>query len=842
MAEIVSLLDVIKRGGYEASLITTFNATLPYYEEVVLRKLVAAGCRHNVVLMDHRQCAVAWGSEATRPRLAGHAYTLLPIRVPGAFHPKVCLLLGPKKASILVGSHNLTLSGLGFNREVSNWIEVAGAKDGEGAALLAAIWAGVKEWLERARSDAPEPLLESALALSRYVVPLIVNAGAMTSTALLLQNPGGATLFEQLTERVPKTVRRIAVLGPFFDLHLEFLKQLQQQWPNAELVVGLDPDTVQHPGSVATAPLHYVDVRGHWDGRGGYLHAKVLYFEAERTADDVLVSGSANPSRPAWLARSDDGNAEAMVLRSGAGVRQVAEDMGLRRLFGQPALAPDALAAISRSAPQHSDEVSALPVWLGYSMADDLIRIHGRRGDANQLSVVLLDAYDREFENVVPCSLQQDYFDVRITVDPAAVRSGLVYENGLLRARVMVQHPALLLESSRSSRQAEIRAALNELGSDGADIANVIAMVQRVIFSDQTEKEVALSIRERAERSQQKVSVAPLESLAISPDALPRERRKAALLKSGDIAYLLDVLVRRLGVGLEGSTTSTDRSGRSEEEQIDQDDDELPDIPVATTMETDEKIAQAVSSRSKTLCLRMTEQLKAAAKDSSRAVGVLVQLVAVLALLRELRHLEKHPRWRRSGLRLVGEAPRQQLLDRSIHYLLGSDTSLLKVVDELAGGACDESMHLRALLLWLAWDLGLALSPDAGRLLDINERNRQLQANALFLVLAPPVASDTALEVALSESVYRTCRDTPAAIGHATQWLKQHMDFGAAWASGFHQVETLQVGGFCCVPGVIDEPRVVIEIDSGRVGVWDFDQRRMLMLDRVRPVGAGVSA
>ena len=96
MPDPVSILDVIKRGGYEASLITTFNATLPFYEEVLLRKLVWAGCRHNVVLMDRSQCAVSWSSEATRPRLAGHAYTLLPIGAPGAFHPKLCLLVGPK--------------------------------------------------------------------------------------------------------------------------------------------------------------------------------------------------------------------------------------------------------------------------------------------------------------------------------------------------------------------------------------------------------------------------------------------------------------------------------------------------------------------------------------------------------------------------------------------------------------------------------------------------------------------------------------------------------------------------------------------------------------------------
>ena len=74
------------KGGYEASLIATFNAYLPFYEEVVLRRLVNAGVRHNVLLMDARQYSVSLQSHP--PRLAGRDYTLASVAVPGAFHPK----------------------------------------------------------------------------------------------------------------------------------------------------------------------------------------------------------------------------------------------------------------------------------------------------------------------------------------------------------------------------------------------------------------------------------------------------------------------------------------------------------------------------------------------------------------------------------------------------------------------------------------------------------------------------------------------------------------------------------------------------------------------------------
>ena len=53
----LSFFDLLKKGSFETSLITTYNAFLPFYEEVVLRKLVAIGCRHNVVLMDKAEWA-----------------------------------------------------------------------------------------------------------------------------------------------------------------------------------------------------------------------------------------------------------------------------------------------------------------------------------------------------------------------------------------------------------------------------------------------------------------------------------------------------------------------------------------------------------------------------------------------------------------------------------------------------------------------------------------------------------------------------------------------------------------------------------------------------------------
>jgi len=98
----ISITDLICRGGFEASLITTFNAYLPFYEEVVLRYLISNGCRHNILLMDKSQFNDCMQSEELRPQAAGFDYTLIPIKASGAFHPKIVLLIEPiAKPSII---------------------------------------------------------------------------------------------------------------------------------------------------------------------------------------------------------------------------------------------------------------------------------------------------------------------------------------------------------------------------------------------------------------------------------------------------------------------------------------------------------------------------------------------------------------------------------------------------------------------------------------------------------------------------------------------------------------------------------------------------------------------
>lgn len=841
MPDGVSIFEVIKRGGYEASLITTFNATLPFYEEVVLRKLVGAGCRHNVVLMDRQQCALSWESEALRPRRAGYDYTLLPVGVAGAFHPKVCLLLGPRKAAILIGSHNLTLSGFGYNREVTNWVEVAGPKDLEGTAVLAAAWKMVRGWIEIERGTAPDALLDSALAITNFVSPLIASAGEMETVIAIGQRPGQRSLIEQLSDMAPRNVSRIGVVGAFFDREQSMIKELSKRWPAAEIVVGIDPQTVELPGSPDMTIATYVDARPLWPGESGYLHAKAIYLETDDVAMDAFVSGSANPSRPAWMATASAGNVEAVLLRLGQEARAVAETIGLRGVFGLPALPQDVCADIAARCTPRIDEGQprAIPLYSG--VADSVagqLRIFGTGSLPDVTVATLFGASMEELEKISKIESVGTHLVLSPEVSLTGIRSCLLASGGEIVARVMVLHPAVLEAASRSSKQYQIRAALGGLGSSEGDISKLIATVEKVIFADETAREVDQAVREHQERRAAATSKAGPESLTISVADMAKTKKKTRLLKSGDLACLIDVLLRHLSEGLERVGIDTDKSGRTEEEQIGKEDVEpveADEETQAATALSDLEIACRVAAKARSMTRKMVKQLELAARDEPRRVGAVVKLVAVLALIRQLRQLDKLKRWRATGQLLVDERDRRYVLDQSIKYLFGTKNPLIEVLDSVAGESTDEATQLRVLLLWLAWDVGEELTEQIDRslLFEPAALRSRLQANAFFVKLMPCVVREEDAKADLQESIQRTTKPTPEAAQRAAQWLARHWEFGSRWARGTHELADLRIGGFCRVQAQGGDPRVVVELDHDNVGFWNFDQVKRFRRDRV---------
>jgi hypothetical protein len=505
----ISLLDELRKGGYEASLITTFNAYLPFYEEVVLRRLINAGVRHNVLLMDERQYSASMASHP--PKLAGRRYTLLPVKVPGAFHPKLIFLVGKHKGLVAVGSHNMTLAGFGFNRELTNVVKIQGADDVDGVSIAHDAWSEVEAWLEHFAMRVPKPVADMVRRVRDFAPWLKRETPADGEIRLLGGRPGAPTLWAQLTDLVAGGVSDVSVGGAFFDQKLEFLQRVSEDLQPNRLTVGIDPSTVQIPPSarnLSDISLVRADrlglEEGDDDSSGGYLHAKALFVQQEN-GGAVFASGSANPSRPAWLAKKGSGNAEMMLVRRGQSAIEAATTLGFAKLVDMPQLGEPDWQQIEENQVKQTE--TSLPRHLnGLAVVED---------DAVVIDANLLQDFERpEFVLVGPGGVDiartkkskevAELVSVQFEFDELANANALhCVVSGELALELLLHHARAVEEQARTGVQRRFKEALLSLETETPNIGLLIDCIDKIVFSQDPERASA-ALREAKARDKGK--------------------------------------------------------------------------------------------------------------------------------------------------------------------------------------------------------------------------------------------------------------------------------------------------------------------------------------------------
>ncbi len=705
----IALLDELRdlrtnAGRYEAAVVTTFNASLPFFEELVLRRLEVGGCSHVVLGMDAGQLAASLERPEERPARAGRDYTLAALSAPGgSFHPKLLLLVGSKGGRLFVGSHNATYSGLSDNREVTTSIEVDGPKDRAGARLL-------REALDFVLAWAPAREGEALRAVRRFAPWIDGPAPATAPDTFFGSSPGGPSLWTQVQRHVPRRCRRVLLVGPFFDRELAFLRQLQKSVPDAEILIGVEPSTVVLDDRAARAVrgVRFVDAGQLGCAEGehpGHLHAKAIAFESG--SEYVLVSGSANPSAAAWLADSGHRNAEAVVVRTRAGATEAVKALGLAALRDAPAVSSASWSAIGeRFAAKHLEkrETGAKPVLHFVESAAGLdaetsAKVEHRGAEARVWCPDAVDAFP------APLAVEGSRVTVRIADDARKASASLVRLEAGTRtvAWGIVHHPTVLAERATPGSQRQLRQALGAL-EDGAQLESLLKVVNKVIF----EAPILLGTARAGAPAKAPAAKAPEwddHQLGVPLAATARSTCGYRPIASGDIAVLLDALNRRLAEGL--VPIGKLASSRTDEAIVGTEDETLVEPPA----DAPDRDALAALCRRKTgtLLRRMVRHVDLARKDDEVVERTLVQLAAVLGVVRSIRRIQNQDQWR--GLRepLVHEDALSELFWATCEALAGP-RGLLARAGPQASSVLEISQALEH-LGWAAWDLDVEFGP-----------------------------------------------------------------------------------------------------------------------------------
>jgi hypothetical protein len=306
----LDILETFDGTTGKIALVATYDFDPLFFERRLLRKRAFAGADRILVLMDAGRYQELLNEDLPVSGF-NRRYLVVPIsRAPFAFHPKLYLLIGDSKVAGLVGSNNCTNGGIAFNVELCSTfaVEKSAQPVHSSMFLLHQIFQALRSFAAD-RPDFKTLQQEFFMRAEGFHPWLAESAEVANALSVELLHSHRAALWTKVKERLKnEKVRKIAVLAPFYDGDLAFLKMLKAAWPEAKLSVFAQPKYATLEGKKLAGVLRGKDqLFAVTPPAGRRLHAKAFAFETSRGT--FWLSGSPN----ATVAAMKGGNTETAL-------------------------------------------------------------------------------------------------------------------------------------------------------------------------------------------------------------------------------------------------------------------------------------------------------------------------------------------------------------------------------------------------------------------------------------------------------------------------------------------------------------------------------------------------
>ena len=389
-----------------------------------------------------------------------------------------------------------------------------------------------------------------------------------------------------------------------------------------------------------------------------------------------------------------------------------------------------------------------------------------------------------------------------------------------------VHHPASIARLNRTSNQRRFQEALTGLESGSPDLPTLIRLASNLIFDEGiTSAQAVVRGQRKKEKEGEEPDGETLGPLSVSIEESRQHRKRVRELRGSDLAYIIDTLIYRLGLSLKTSAEQLEEAGPSEEEQIGKEDEVQPALDEYPKID----LIKVIQHKLKTLVNRMIKQLDKTASSSEQTHRPVEQLLAVLAVIREVRSQDRRYTQLTEGQSLVPLEYRKQLLEASIVALFGRKRKLFdSFAKALEEDPEEDVSRLLGLLLWLAYDSGID-----ERQLDTFPMGHREQTYEGLLNLAKlleiAIASGGNIE-AFKEAEHSICRTVPETTrGVVSKWIAYHLDWSKELSkmllskNSWVNARTPQIGKIgIAIKEATQKPRLISDFDDRYIHLVEF--------------------
>lgn len=311
------LRSISKEKDVHSIIVLTHNIDFVFIQTVVLKYLKKMGSPSLTIFADAQCVQESYENQKMIIHGLGKRYRVVPVSLDRSydrFHPKAVLLSSHDKASLYIGSGNLTFGGWRQNAEI--WNKYDTKEDGT------AVFNAFKDYLDGIIKRLPYTNNISDTinnAYNKETAPWSINMEV--SAGLIGRINTKSSILEQMKEHVEIGCEKLIIQSPYFDKEGKTIQQLNKlfkpkvieifaQNRHSELTEEII-DTLENNISITpTNFIHYANDKP----KRAFIHAKYYAFLYPDKA--IVFSGSANCSQAALAISSIKvGNAELMNVK-----------------------------------------------------------------------------------------------------------------------------------------------------------------------------------------------------------------------------------------------------------------------------------------------------------------------------------------------------------------------------------------------------------------------------------------------------------------------------------------------------------------------------------------------
>jgi hypothetical protein len=330
----VQIEELIKQAKAQRSILMSFCASITFFERELLDAIQQNGAGQVTIFIGEADYV---SSLADFSQSAGIRYRICPIRLNDphqAFHPKLYFSASHDKMDLVVASANLTPSGFRSNLEIVDRLAFSADEHSDARAFrqYGNMLSSLVSLDPTLPSSAAQALNGAADEISKRLSDQVDESGPHFLHSV------DEPLLNQLASLVnPEAIREIVCVSPFFDPQSKSITEFLKTFKNAKLRLVKDgsPDSLNGEALADYSGRVVVDEFNPAPEAHKKMHAKLIALHGKERS--WLISGSANMTRPAWLAsaRSNgQGNVEAILLREvdKKTIKTLLDDLPTRRV------------------------------------------------------------------------------------------------------------------------------------------------------------------------------------------------------------------------------------------------------------------------------------------------------------------------------------------------------------------------------------------------------------------------------------------------------------------------------------------------------------------------------